>query len=159
MPRQEHLAGRQGRRVDPVDESVDRPLAHGVVRQGDRFEFGYRPEYGWKEVEHRVPTDRCWTYRRVNGQWPYLPEGMDRDTSLSQQGRAGRLEKGGAVLVSAGDDYASPLSLYRTPLGQILPAVPSGRVVEEPFKAGQTGSSAMPHKKNTKSRKQIPQSR
>ena len=44
------------------------------------------------------------------------------------------VEKGGAVLVSTGDDYASPLSLYRTPLGQVLPAVPSGRVVEEPFK-------------------------
>ena len=44
------------------------------------------------------------------------------------------VEKGGAVLVSAGDDYASPLSLYRSPLGQILPAVPSGRVIEEPFK-------------------------
>jgi len=44
------------------------------------------------------------------------------------------VEKGGAVLVSAGDDYASPLSLYRTPLGQVLPAVPSGRVVDEPFK-------------------------
>jgi hypothetical protein len=44
------------------------------------------------------------------------------------------VEKGGAVLVSAGDDYASPLSLFRTPLGQVLPAVPSGRVVEEPFK-------------------------
>ena len=44
------------------------------------------------------------------------------------------VNEGGAVLVSAGDDYASPLSLYRTPLGQILPAVPSGRVIEEPFK-------------------------
>ncbi len=44
------------------------------------------------------------------------------------------VERGGAVLVSAGDDYASPLSLYRTPLGQVLPAVPAGRVVEEPFK-------------------------
>jgi hypothetical protein len=44
------------------------------------------------------------------------------------------VERGGAVLVSAGDDYASPLSLYRTPLGEVLPAVPSGRVVEEPFK-------------------------
>ena len=44
------------------------------------------------------------------------------------------VEKGGAVLVSAGEDYASPLSLYRTPLGQVLPAVPSGRVVEEPFR-------------------------
>jgi hypothetical protein len=44
------------------------------------------------------------------------------------------VERGGAVLVSAGDDYASPLSLYRTPLGEVLPAGPSGRVVEEPFK-------------------------
>ncbi len=44
------------------------------------------------------------------------------------------VERGGAVLVSAGDDYASPLSLYRTPLGEILPAVPNGRVIEEPFK-------------------------
>ena len=26
------------------------------------------------------------------------------------------------------------MSLYRSPLGQVLPAVPSGRVVEEPFK-------------------------
>jgi hypothetical protein len=48
------------------------------------------------------------------------------------------VEKGGAVLVSAGDDYASALSLYRTPLGQVLPAVPSGRVVEEPFKPALT---------------------
>jgi len=48
------------------------------------------------------------------------------------------VEKGGAVLVSAGDDYASPLSLYRTPLGQVLPAVPTGRVVEEPFKPALT---------------------
>ncbi|MHA1518295.1 MAG: hypothetical protein ACTSYK_06785, partial [Alphaproteobacteria bacterium] len=48
------------------------------------------------------------------------------------------VERGGAVLVSAGDDYASALSLYRTPLGQILPAVPSGRVLDEPFKPALT---------------------
>jgi hypothetical protein len=48
------------------------------------------------------------------------------------------VERGGAVLVSAGDDYASALSLYRTPLGQILPAVPSGRVIEEPYKPALT---------------------
>jgi hypothetical protein len=45
------------------------------------------------------------------------------------------VERGGAVLVSSGDDYASPLSLYRTPLGTVLPAAPTGRVVEKPFKA------------------------
>ena len=44
------------------------------------------------------------------------------------------VERGGAVLVSSGDDYASPLSLYRTPLGEILPAAPSGRVVEKPYR-------------------------
>ena len=48
------------------------------------------------------------------------------------------VERGGAVLVSAGDDYASALSLYRTPLGQILPAVPSGRVIEQPYKPALT---------------------
>lgn len=44
------------------------------------------------------------------------------------------VEQGGAVLVAAGADYASPVSLARTPLGAILPARPTGRVVEEPFR-------------------------
>jgi len=43
------------------------------------------------------------------------------------------VERGGAVLVSSGDDYASARSLYRTPLGDILPAAPSGRVIEKPY--------------------------
>ena len=46
---------------------------------------------------------------------------------------------GGAVLVAAGDDYAGMTSLYRTPLGPILPAAPTGRVLEEPFRAKITG--------------------
>ena len=43
------------------------------------------------------------------------------------------VNNGGAVLIAAGPDYASPLSLYRTPLGEILPAIPTGNVVAEPF--------------------------
>jgi hypothetical protein len=43
------------------------------------------------------------------------------------------VENGGAVLVSAGPDYAVADSLYRSPLGDILPGSPSGRVVDEPF--------------------------
>jgi hypothetical protein len=43
------------------------------------------------------------------------------------------VNSGGAVLIAAGPDYASPLSLYRTPLGEILPAIPTGNVVAEPF--------------------------
>jgi hypothetical protein len=44
-------------------------------------------------------------------------------------------EHGGALLVAAGDDYAGNLSLFRTPLSPVLPAVPTGRVLSEPFKA------------------------
>ncbi len=42
---------------------------------------------------------------------------------------------GGALLIAAGDDYAGNLSLYRTPLSPVLPAAPTGRVIERPFKA------------------------
>jgi hypothetical protein len=41
---------------------------------------------------------------------------------------------GGAVLVASGPDYASPLSLYETPLNVVLPAAPTGGVTVEPFK-------------------------
>ena len=44
-------------------------------------------------------------------------------------------EEGGAVLVAAGEDFAQPRSLFRTPLAQILPAVPTGRILQEPFRA------------------------
>ena len=42
---------------------------------------------------------------------------------------------GGAVLVAAGPDYASPTSIWRTPLDAILPAAPSGSVTERGFHA------------------------
>ena len=45
---------------------------------------------------------------------------------------------GGAILLAAGPGYASGTSLYRTPLGTILPAVPSGGVVEQPYRPGVT---------------------
>jgi hypothetical protein len=45
---------------------------------------------------------------------------------------------GGAVLIAAGPDYASPTSIWRTPLDAILPAEPSGDVTEEPFFPGLT---------------------
>jgi hypothetical protein len=45
---------------------------------------------------------------------------------------------GGAVLVAAGPDYASPTSLWRTPLDAILPAEPSGDVTERAFRPSLT---------------------
>ncbi|NNE80920.1 MAG: hypothetical protein HKN18_11685 [Silicimonas sp.] len=41
------------------------------------------------------------------------------------------VEQGGALLVAAGPDFASAESIYRSPLSEILPAEPSGRVREE----------------------------
>ncbi|RDC72142.1 hypothetical protein DLJ49_12085 [Rhodovulum sp. 12E13] len=43
------------------------------------------------------------------------------------------VERGGAVLVAAGPDFASADSLYRSPLSEIIPATPSARVLERPF--------------------------
>ncbi|MBU6457027.1 MAG: hypothetical protein KGQ48_05750 [Bradyrhizobium sp.] len=44
------------------------------------------------------------------------------------------VRNGGAVLVSAGPDYASTTSIWRTPLDSVLPAEPVG-VTEKPFYA------------------------
>jgi hypothetical protein len=41
--------------------------------------------------------------------------------------------KGGAVLISAGPDFASVESLYYSGLGEIMPAAPTGRVVDEGY--------------------------
>lgn len=43
------------------------------------------------------------------------------------------VDKGGAVLVAAGPDFASADSLYRSPLSGILPASPSARVIEQGY--------------------------
>ena len=45
------------------------------------------------------------------------------------------VRQGGAVLVAAGRDYASPTSLWQTPLKAVLPAEPNGHTTEEPFVA------------------------
>jgi hypothetical protein len=45
------------------------------------------------------------------------------------------VREGGAVLVAAGPDYASPTSLWRTPLDTILPAEPAGTMTEQAFRA------------------------
>ena len=42
---------------------------------------------------------------------------------------------GGAVMIAAGPDYASPTSIWRTPLDVILPAEPTGDVTEKSFQA------------------------
>ncbi|MBT8475103.1 MAG: hypothetical protein KJO78_06475 [Alphaproteobacteria bacterium] len=43
------------------------------------------------------------------------------------------VERGGAVLIAAGPDFATANSIFRSPLGDILPAAPTSRVIEEGF--------------------------
>ena len=44
------------------------------------------------------------------------------------------VQKGGAFLEAAGPNFGTPMSMFRTPLGEILPTEPTGDVDEEGFK-------------------------
>ncbi|PLX38312.1 MAG: hypothetical protein C0606_08865 [Hyphomicrobiales bacterium] len=41
---------------------------------------------------------------------------------------------GGAILMAAGPEFAGPGTLDRTALGLVMPASPTGRIIEEPYK-------------------------
>ncbi|UYN95093.1 MAG: hypothetical protein KIT25_24280 [Enhydrobacter sp.] len=70
----------------------------------DLMEAAFGTDFGQSSELHFPinpgSLDKAIPWRRLNGQWPYLPPGLERDTSWSQQGVAGRLEKNGAVLTS-----------------------------------------------------------
>jgi hypothetical protein len=44
------------------------------------------------------------------------------------------VEQGGAILVAAGPAFATPLSLHRTPLADVLPSTPTGDVTILPYR-------------------------
>lgn len=48
------------------------------------------------------------------------------------------VKNGGALLVADGPTFAGPLSIYQSPLGDILPARPTGDVIEDPFRPRKT---------------------
>ena len=45
------------------------------------------------------------------------------------------VDRGGALLIAAGEPFAGPASLQRTPLSTVLPLAPTGNVEEGPYKA------------------------
>ncbi len=45
------------------------------------------------------------------------------------------LEQGGALLLDVGPEFAGAGSLYRTPLGRVMPIAPTGRVIEQAYRA------------------------
>jgi hypothetical protein len=60
--------------------------------------------------------------------------------SVYLQNVAEYVRAGGAVLEAAGPSFATELSLYRTPLGEVLPARPTGAVLHQPFRPALTDS-------------------
>jgi hypothetical protein len=53
--------------------------------------------------------------------------------SIYLENVANYVENGGALLEAVGPTFATPLSLYRTPLGRVLPAEPTGQIFETGF--------------------------
>ncbi len=70
----------------------------------DLMEAAFGTDFGQPNGPHYVlnpgQQERAIPWRKLNGQWPYLAEGIERDTSWAQQGTSGRLEKNGAVLIT-----------------------------------------------------------
>ena len=99
---QKHMAGttravvERGDAVPGVDHKA-KVVNLRYTSGADTLEADYVPSYTGAGSQ-RVRTDSVWPLRKVNGQWPYLPDGIVRDSSHSQQGRTGVLEKNGASL-------------------------------------------------------------
>ena len=71
---------------------------------GDLMEAAFSTEFA-QPVEINYPLEggaqqKAIPYRRLNGAWPYLPAGIERDSFWAQQGTTGRLAKAGAVLTT-----------------------------------------------------------
>jgi hypothetical protein len=60
----------------------------------DVLETGVKTTY-----KNEGPSVALFAYRRVNGVFPYLPEGVHRETPTSAQSTTGRIEKAGAVVL------------------------------------------------------------
>ena len=54
--------------------------------------------------------------------------------SLYLDNVANYIQQGGAVLVAAGPDFAGADSIFRSPLGPVLPAAPTARVIDQPYR-------------------------
>jgi hypothetical protein len=82
---------------------ADRNLLEVAYKSGkDLMEASFCSDFGQPSETHFAidpgQQEKAFAVRKLNGQWPYLPPGIDRDTTWAQQGTTGRLEKNGAVL-------------------------------------------------------------
>lgn len=79
-------------------------VTHVNYRSGkDVMEIGCGKAYTQPQAHYPVvpgEQGKAIVYRRINGRWPYLAQGVDRDTPLMQSGTSGKLEKNGAILIT-----------------------------------------------------------
>ncbi len=93
-------------KLDVRWSAEDSALHVSYASCGDTMAMGFGTDFGAGELTgvHAVfpsgDQTKMFRYRTVNGKPAYLPNGIERDTPLVQQGSTGRLEKNGAVLVS-----------------------------------------------------------
>jgi len=79
--------------ASPVD---DGPQVDVTYTTGDRrIDVRFDPSYN-----NQNNVSLAFPRREVNGEPMYLPKGLDRDTTLTQQGSRGRLVKNGATLLT-----------------------------------------------------------
>jgi hypothetical protein len=90
---QAHFAG-----ISPVDKVEGDTHNFSAKSGADLLEMGFNP-VGIDSDSNDCMPHMAMPYRRINGQWPYLPEGIERDTPVSVLGRKGTLEKNGARLL------------------------------------------------------------
>lgn len=80
----------------------ERVLHLAYTSGADKLEMGFRTTFEREVLWHQqLNPSRIFAYQRVNGAWPWPERGIDLDSPLAQMGKAGRLEKGGAVLETA----------------------------------------------------------
>ena len=83
------LGGKRDAFVYPDTPAVDVTYRSGA----DTLALTFNPRYN-READTTVALPA----RTVNGRWPYLDRGVERDTTLTRIGRTGVLEKNGAIL-------------------------------------------------------------
>lgn len=126
-----HSGGRAWRNLLKSDPSVDmlqftilRPPGKSVgasSREMSLIAFPTRELFEDKLEEFDLVIFDQYRRRRILS--PYYIQNISR-----------YVEGGGALLVAAGPPFASSQSLYRSPLSTVLPARPTGELLEEPFR-------------------------
>ena len=128
---QPHAAERTWRNLLKSDPSVD--LVHfTILRPPDKDDFTPLNELALIAFPtHELFVERLDEFDLIVFD-RYLKRGVLQSQHLANIAK--RVREGGALLMAVGPEFASRASLYHTPLRDILPAAPTGDVLEAGFR-------------------------